>query len=114
MRPLPDRSCTLRGVCDLQVRADEDVVRNTGADFMDSVRAVAHSRDTVDGPSQVLGNRRGLAPVRCRVRDDRSRPGTPALRDPDPARGAWAGCAAGAALAVPDVALLELVQLPIA
>jgi len=71
----------LRRASDLEVLADEDVVRAARADDVDGVRAVAQLEHAVDGPGGVLGPRCGLGLVGRRSRDDRPRPGTPVLRD---------------------------------
>src|SRR5712691_4885495 len=79
--PLPTPARLSDGAGDLEGLADEDVVRPTDLDVVDSVRAVAQLQHTVDGAARVLGERDGLGLVRRRSGDDRSRPGTPVLRD---------------------------------
>src|SRR6266550_2452558 len=68
------------GAGDLEVLADEDVVRPTDLDHVDCVRAVAQLQHAVDGAARVLGERGGFGRVRRRPGDDRSGPGMPVLR----------------------------------
>src|SRR3954453_12262125 len=70
----------LHGAGDLEVLADEDVVRATGGEQVDGVRAVAQLQHSVHSAG-VLGKRCGLGLVRRRSRDEGSRTGTPAVRD---------------------------------
>ena len=71
----------LLGPDDLEVLADEDVVRPVDGDHVDVVLAVAQQRDTVDGASGVGRQRSSLGPIRCCPGDDRARPFTEIRRD---------------------------------
>jgi hypothetical protein len=64
--------CELFGADDLEVLADEDVVRPVNADVVDVVLAVAQLHDTVHDAAWV-GSERGFGrPVGCRSADDRA------------------------------------------
>src|ERR1700732_2987646 len=71
MSALPRR---LEGADDLEVLADEDVVRPVDADVVGLVLAVAQLHNTVDDAPRVGGQRSFRRLIRCRSGDDRPRP----------------------------------------
>src|ERR1700704_4871600 len=63
----------LLGADDLEILADEDVVRPADADVVDLVLAVAQLHNTVDDAPRVGGQRSFSRFVRGRSADDRTR-----------------------------------------
>jgi hypothetical protein len=66
---------------DLEILADEDVMRPVDADVVDVVITVAQLHNTVDDASRVGGQRSFRRLIGCRSADDRPRPPTPVRRD---------------------------------
>src|SRR5712691_13128534 len=71
----------LLGADDIEVLADEDVVRPVHSDVVDLVIAVAQLHDTVNDAPRVGGQRSFRRPIGCRSADDRPRSLTVARRD---------------------------------
>jgi hypothetical protein len=69
------------GAEELEVLADEDMVRPADADYVDVVLAAAQQHNTVNGASPVGSHRSGLGLLRRFSGDDLARPGTPVRRD---------------------------------
>jgi hypothetical protein len=69
------------GADDLEVLADEDVVRPVDADVVDLVVAVAELHNTVDDAPRVGGQRSSRRLVCSRSADDRPRPLSVVRRD---------------------------------
>ena len=64
----------LVGTDDLEVLADEDVVRPVDADVVDLVLTVAQQHTAVDDASRVSSERGFRRLIRCGSADDRPRP----------------------------------------
>ncbi len=71
----------LVGADDLEVLADEDVVRPVDADVVNLVLAIAQLHNTVDYTARVGGQRSFRRLIRRRSADDRPRPLTVVRRD---------------------------------
>src|SRR4029077_18244852 len=80
-RTLVSSVAALIGAEDLEVLADEDVVRPVDADVVDLVLAVAQLHNTVDDTTRVGGQRSGGRLIRGCSADDSPRPLTVVRRD---------------------------------